>query len=269
MEKRELSYILSKTAYHSVFDGHLWFSIFSRPASNQFTRAQRCTCCFVLFFISMFLNIMYYDLSNEPKISNSTNTNSLSLGPVYLSSQQIIIGIIMELFALIPSLLLVQIFRRLRPRRKAISPLREGLRQIRSTIKMFVGLKKKENVFYFRFPRQEDVEQKKNKERSGRTLPWWWIFIAYGLCVFIVGLSIVFIIARGIEFGDLKSQQWLASILSGFFSSVLLTQPLKVNQYLLFEFTVFFFVQDYLFGHILRIFLPKIERGRRSKRILR
>ena len=44
----------------------------------------------------------------------------------------------------------------------------------------------------------------------------------------LVGLSIFFIIVRGIEFGDLKTQQWLTSILSGFFSSILLTQPLKI-----------------------------------------
>ena len=137
MEKREFSYLLSKRAYHSISDGHLWFSIFSRPPSNQFTRVQRCTCCFVLFFISMFLNIMYYDLSNE---SNSTESASLALGPVYLGLQQIFIGIIVELLALIPSLLLVQIFRRLQSRRKAISPLRQALYQIRSSVKMFVEI---------------------------------------------------------------------------------------------------------------------------------
>ncbi len=89
MEKREFSYVMTKGAYHSVSDGHLWFSIFSRPPSNQFTRVQRCTCCFVLLFLSMFLNIMYYDLSNEAKMNNSTNTISLSFGPLYITSQQV------------------------------------------------------------------------------------------------------------------------------------------------------------------------------------
>ena len=77
--------------------------------------------------------------------------------------------------------------------------------------------------------RKENVGPKSIKRKSGWTLPWWWIFIGYGLCLIFVGISIVFIIARGIEFGDLKSQQWLGSILSGFFSSIFLTQPLKVN----------------------------------------
>ena len=34
-----------------------------------------------------------------------------------------------------------------------------------------------------------------------------------------------------LNFGDLKTQKWLTSILSGFFSSILLTQPLKVSPY--------------------------------------
>jgi hypothetical protein len=46
-QRQEFSYLLSKKAYHSVSEGHLWFSIFSRPPSNEFTRVQRCTCCFV------------------------------------------------------------------------------------------------------------------------------------------------------------------------------------------------------------------------------
>ena len=74
-----------------------------------------------------------------------------------------------------------------------------------------------------------DVDQKKNKQKSSLTFPWWCIFIAYGLCVLLVSLSIIFILARGIEFGDLKTQKWLTSILSGFFSSIILTQPLKVK----------------------------------------
>jgi polycystin 1L3 len=67
-------------------DGHLWFSIFSRSSSNQFTRVQRCTCCFVLLFISMFLNIMYYDLTKE---MNQSTTFSLSFGPFLITLQQV------------------------------------------------------------------------------------------------------------------------------------------------------------------------------------
>ncbi len=206
LEKQEFSYILSKQAYHSISENHLWFSIFSRPISNKFTRVQRCTCCFVLFFISMFLNIMYYDQTSEETSNNSTA--SLSLGPVYISSEQIIIGIIVELLSLFPSLLIVQLFQRLRPRQQSLSPLQQAL----------INLNR----------RQSTINNNVKSKQSKFSLPWWWIFITYGLCLLLVGLSIFFIIIRGIEFGDLKTQKWLTSILAGFFSSIFLTQPLKV-----------------------------------------
>ncbi|CAF1279323.1 unnamed protein product, partial [Adineta ricciae] len=208
MEKSQFSFVLTKRTYHSVSDGHLWFSIFSRPPSSQFTRVQRCTCCFVLLLVSMFLNIMYYDLSNEVK---SRNTTSLSFGTVHFSSQQIIIGIVVEMFALIPSLLLVQLFRRVRPRRQQQSPLRQALSKVKLNV-------------------QNDPNRQKNSKKKKNTLmfPWWCILIAYGLCLVLVGVSILFIIARGIEFGDAKTQKWLVSVVSGIFSSVLLTQPLKI-----------------------------------------
>jgi hypothetical protein len=49
------------------------------------------------------------------------------------------------------------------------------------------------------------------------------------LSLIISGISMFFIIVRGIEFGDLKTQKWLTSLISGFFSSIFLIQPMKVN----------------------------------------
>jgi hypothetical protein len=75
---------------------------------------------------------MYYDLSTETKTNNSTSSSdSLSFGPIYISFQQIIIGLIVELLSLIPSLLIVQLFRCLRPRQQQISSLRQILFNIK------------------------------------------------------------------------------------------------------------------------------------------
>ncbi|CAF1131097.1 unnamed protein product [Adineta steineri] len=209
-EKQDFSYVLSKKGYHSVSDGHLWFSIFSRPPSNRFTRVQRCTCCFVLFFTSMLINIMYYDLSNEADASSETHSGALSIGPFYIAPQQIGIGIMVELFTLIPSLLIVQFFRRIRPRQQ-VSRLREALYMMKPSRKTS----------------SEDIPAIK-KKKSSITFPWWCLFIAYGLSMIIIVISIFFIIVRGIEFGDVKTQQWLTSVLTGFFSSVIFTQPIKI-----------------------------------------
>ncbi|CAF0940715.1 unnamed protein product [Adineta steineri] len=209
-EKQKFSYVLSKKAYHSVSDGHLWFSIFSRPPSNKFTRVQRCTCCFVLLFTSMLINIMYYDLSNEAKESSKTHSSASSIGPFYIAPQQIGIGIMVELFTLISTFLIVQFFRRIQPRQQ-ISRLREALYTIKPTQQIS----------------STNVHAIKKKQCSIR-FPWWCLFVAYGLSMIIIIISIFFIIVRGIEFGDIKTQQWLTSVLTGFFSSVVLTQPIKI-----------------------------------------
>ncbi|CAF4112645.1 unnamed protein product, partial [Adineta steineri] len=210
MEKQNFSYVLSKKAYFSVSDGHLWFSIFSRPPSNKFTRVQRCTCCFVLLFASMLLNIMYYDLSAEAKSTNNTESNSLSIGPLYIAPEQIGIGIMVELFSLVPSIFIVQFFRRIRPRRQ-ISPLRQALEKIRP----------------LPHTNSKDKTTIKNKKKQF-TFPSWCLFIAYTFSFIIIAVSIFFIIVKGIIFGDLKTQQWLTSVLTGFFSSIILTQPIKI-----------------------------------------
>lgn len=66
------------------------------------------------------------------------------------------------------------------------------------------------------------------KKKCSIVFPWWCIYIAYCLSFVIIAISILFIIVRGIEFGDVKSGQWLKSILASFISSIFLTQPLKV-----------------------------------------
>ena len=43
--------------------------------------------------------------------------------------------------------------------------------------------------------------------------------------------SVFLIIARGIEFGDAKSQQWIRSVLAGFVSSIVLIEPAKVTSF--------------------------------------
>lgn len=104
----------------------------------------------------------------------------------------------MEVFALIPSLLLVQIFRRIRSRQQS-------------------GRK-------YQMTNSSD-----EKVKDPWSLPWWFVFVAYALCVLLAGISIFFLIARSIQFGDLKTRKWFISVITGFFSSICLTQPIKVK----------------------------------------
>ncbi|CAF3735281.1 unnamed protein product, partial [Adineta steineri] len=105
---------------------------------------------------------------------------------------------------------IVQFFRRIRPRRQ-IAPIREALYKMKPSRKT-----------------SSTNAPAIKKKKSSITFPWWCLFIAYGVSLIIIVISIFFIIVRGIEFGDVKTQQWLTSVLTGFFSSVIFTQPIKI-----------------------------------------
>jgi polycystin 1L2 len=59
-------------------------------------------------------------------------------------------------------------------------------------------------------------------------LPWWCTIIAWTLLFIAVSLSVAFVTFYGITFQNEKCTKWLTSLLISFFSSVLLTQPVKV-----------------------------------------
>lgn len=71
------------------------------------------------------------------------------------------------------------------------------------------------------------VEPKKVKRPF--LLPWWCKIFAYLLSLAIVLVSIFFIAIKGVVLGDEKVKEWLTSFVTSIFSSVLLTQPIKVN----------------------------------------
>ena len=60
------------------------------------------------------------------------------------------------------------------------------------------------------------------------SFPWWCKIGAYLLSFLFIGVSIFFILIKGIEFGDAKVAKWLTSLLISFLTSVLLTQPVQV-----------------------------------------
>jgi hypothetical protein len=111
-----------------------------------------------------------------------------------------------------PSLLLVALFRRSKPRRpRIISPVAEAIENIRS----------KQSETKTTSPPIKAKEKK-------ILLPWWCLIVAYILSFLMVAVSVAFILIRSVEYKDFKTRQWLGSIVTSFFASVLLTQPFKV-----------------------------------------
>lgn len=115
---------------------------------------------------------------------------------------------ITELIVFFPSLLLVALFRRSKARRpRVVSPVGAAIENIRS---------------------KEYVAGNPPAKEKRFLLPWWCLIVAYILSFLMAGIAIAFILIRCVQYGDAKTQQWLGTILTNFFASVLLVQPLKV-----------------------------------------
>jgi hypothetical protein len=176
-QKTELKYLIQSQVSHTMNDSHLWYSIFARPVYSTFTRIDRVTCCFVLLFISMLLDILYYGMN-----VNQTSDHGLHWGPFSVTLEQvninnsllisnfklsiinlmkISVGILTNLFSFPPGILLVQMFRRSTKKRKLA----------------------------------------KNDSRMTKSfrLPWWCKLIAYIVSLVTMALCATFIIFRGIN----------------------------------------------------------------------
>ena len=102
VETEVLFYSLSQT---NLFDDHLWVSLFKRPRFSRFTRVQRLWCLVVILFMAMISSAMWYDSPANNKMQ------TISLGPLKLSYKQFYVGFMSAMIALVPSMILVLIFR--------------------------------------------------------------------------------------------------------------------------------------------------------------
>jgi polycystin 1L2 len=82
-QRTEFKYLLQKQAKLKFSDGHLWFSIVGRPTFSSFSRMDRVTCVFVLLYLTMLMNILYY------QVAKSNTSNGLQIGPLFLSVEQV------------------------------------------------------------------------------------------------------------------------------------------------------------------------------------
>ncbi|XP_036441849.1 polycystic kidney disease protein 1-like 2 [Colossoma macropomum] len=93
-------------------DGHIWYSVVSRPASSNFTRVQRISCCFSLLLCTMLTSIIFWGIPTDP------SEQSMDVGNIKFSWKQVMIGIQSSIIMFPVNLLIVSIFRFTRPRKK-------------------------------------------------------------------------------------------------------------------------------------------------------
>ncbi|XP_064194078.1 polycystin-1-like protein 2 [Anguilla rostrata] len=121
--KRFSNLFFMKTA-KDFRDGHIWFSVVSRPPNSNFTRVQRVSCCFSLLLCTMLTSIMFYGVPTDP------SEQKMDLGQIEFTWQQVMIGIQSSIIMFPINLFIVSIFRNTRPReRKPKQPKSESGKQ--------------------------------------------------------------------------------------------------------------------------------------------
>ncbi|KAM4614101.1 polycystin-1-like protein 2 [Discoglossus pictus] len=93
-------------------DGHIWYSVFSRSPRSPFTRVQRVSCCFSLLLCTMLTSIMFWGIPTDPA------EQKMDLGKIEFTWQEVMIGFESSLLMFPINLLIVQIFRHVRPRQE-------------------------------------------------------------------------------------------------------------------------------------------------------
>ena len=83
-QKNDLKYLLEKQSKDKLIDTHMWLSVFMRPVHSTFTRTDRLTCCFVLLYMTMLMNIMYYGMQSDSPLQDG-----LKLGPINITPEQV------------------------------------------------------------------------------------------------------------------------------------------------------------------------------------
>ncbi|XP_040019356.2 polycystin-1-like protein 2 [Gasterosteus aculeatus] len=109
--KRFSNLFFMKTA-KDFRDGHIWFSVISRPPCSTFTRVQRVSCCFSLLLCTMLTSIMFWGIPTDP------SEQTMDLGHIEFTWQQVVIGVQSSIIMFPINLLIVSIFRNARPREK-------------------------------------------------------------------------------------------------------------------------------------------------------
>ncbi|XP_042283303.1 polycystic kidney disease protein 1-like 2 [Thunnus maccoyii] len=109
MDLKRFSNLFFMKTTRDFSDGHLWYSVISRPPSSTFTCVQRVSCCFSLLLCTMLTSIMFYGIPTDP------SEQTMDLGHFEFTWQQLMIGVQSSLMMFPLNILIVSIFRNTRP----------------------------------------------------------------------------------------------------------------------------------------------------------
>lgn len=202
--KRGMSKVLFQNRIAEDFgNGHLWFSVATRPPRKRFTRVQRLSCCLSLLLTTMLASAMFYEFVP----GHYQNQSSLRLGRLVLNLQQLVIAVESLLVVIPVNLLIVGIF----SRAKSENEMRQQKYRVNKRLSIHT------------------VTQKTQLEKGYKlVLPHCFVYLAWLLCFLSSAVSATFIIFYSLQWGEDISEQWLISIVISTFMDIFVSEPVKI-----------------------------------------
>ena len=187
-------------------DGHLWFSVATRPPSRRFTRVQRLSCCLSLLLTTMLASAMIYQFVP----GHFQQQRTLRLGPLVLNLRQLIIALESIAVVFPVHLIIIAIFSHVVTNVGA-----SGQRQRRYKVRERFSIHKVTEKYRYRRVRRT-------------TLPYSFVYFAWFLCFISSAASATFIILYSLQWGKKTSEEWLISIVMSLFVEIFVTEPIKI-----------------------------------------
>ncbi|CAF2607106.1 unnamed protein product [Rotaria sp. Silwood2] len=233
-ELRSFAHLFTESIKKKLSDGHLWFSVFSRPVRSNFTRLQRISCCMSLLFCTMISNAMFYRQDTQTTVNKAGVL--MKIGPIEFTLTQIVISFFGTLVVLPVNLIIITLFRKAKYSQKIL--VTHNLQKKKPQIKSLEQdeqyektTRKKHHFKHSKFNEEEDAERIgaiPSIEDKTRTLPHWTIYIAWALITLSILTSSFFIILYSLEWGAQRANEWLITMMLSFGQSIFVIDPLKV-----------------------------------------
>ena len=211
-------------AKENLADSHMWISIFYRPTSSNFTRCQRISCLLLFILLTMIGNAVYFKPEDEYE-----NPSMVRVGPLQFSWRQVYIALVSTLISTPTVFVAVMLFKKTRPRKISTDVKDKALKYSLPMIDSMMDKWLKESKEL-----ERTLVAKGMFGADGTVLPWWFIFVAWILTIGGAFTSAFFVFLYSIEWGKQKTEIWLTQFSLSFFSSIILLDPLKVCNLLLF-----------------------------------
>ena len=152
---------------------------------------------------------MFYNMGGE-----GPSPYAVHIGSLVIDLKQFVIGLQSSVIIIPVNVALVQIFRNLRPKDSKEQTHEDNKPETENE-----GDERKKKIGW-----QENGGGRSSKGK----LPHWFLYVAYVLCYLTSATCVFFTLLYSIQWGESVSTEWVIAMVTAFFQSVILLQPVKV-----------------------------------------